>query len=124
MSTSQLPNPERECRTAWIATVANINWPSPNNLTTAQQKQEAITILDMLHEAHFNAVIFQARPSADAFYESELEPWSYFLTGNIGKAPNHFYDPLEFGISEARKRGMQLHGGLNPYRAHHTTGGA
>lgn len=124
LSKVQLPKAEREFRAAWIATVANINWPSRNNLTTEQQKQEAITILDMLQEAHFNAVVFQARPSADAFYKSELEPWSYFLTGNIGKAPNHFYDPLEFWISEAHKRGMQLHVWLNPYRAHHTTGGA
>ena len=120
----KLPKVEREFRAAWIATVANINWPSRNNLTTAQQKQEAIRILDMLQEANFNAVIFQARPSADALYKSELEPWSYFLTGSIGKAPNHYYDPLEFWISEAHQRGMQLHVWLNPYRAHHTTGGA
>ncbi|QBO59169.1 glycoside hydrolase family 10 protein [Chryseobacterium salivictor] len=118
-----LPEVNREFRAAWIATVANINWPSKNNLTTQQQKDEAIKILDLLKNANFNAVIFQARPSADAMYKSDLEPWSYFLTGSIGKAPMPFYDPLEFWITEAHKRGMELHVWLNPYRAHHTTGG-
>lgn len=118
-----LPEVNREFRAAWIATVANINWPTKNNLSTQQQKDEAIKILDMLQDANFNAVIFQARPSADAMYKSNLEPWSYFLTGAIGKAPTPFYDPLEFWIEESHKRGMELHVWLNPYRAHHTTGG-
>ena len=118
-----LPEVDREFRAAWIATVANINWPTKNNLTTQQQKDEAIKILDLLPDANFNAVIFQARPSADAMYKSDLEPWSYFLTGAIGKAPTPFYDPLEFWIEESHKRGMELHVWLNPYRAHHTTGG-
>lgn len=118
-----LPEVTREFRAAWIATVANINWPSKNNLTSEQQKAEAIRILDMLQDANFNAVIFQARPSADALYKSDLEPWSYFLTGSAGTPPTPFYDPLEFWIAEAHKRGMELHVWLNPYRAHHTTGG-
>jgi uncharacterized lipoprotein YddW (UPF0748 family) len=119
-----LPEVNREFRAAWIATVANINWPSKNNLSSDQQKAEAVKILDLLKEANFNAVIFQARPSADAMYNSKLEPWSYFLTGEIGKAPTPYYDPLDFWILEAHKRGMELHVWLNPYRAHHTTGGA
>ena len=86
-----LPEVNREFRAAWIATVANINWPSKNNLSSDQQKAEAIKILDLLKDANFNAVIFQARPSADAMYKSNLEPWSYFLTGEIGKAPTPFY---------------------------------
>ena len=118
-----LPEVDREFRAAWVATVANINWPSRNNLSTQQQKDEALKILDMLQEANFNAVIFQARPSADAMYKTDLEPWSYFLTGEIGKAPSPYYDPLEFWITEAHERGMELHVWLNPYRAHHTTGG-
>lgn len=121
--TLNLPEVNREFRAAWIATVANINWPSKNNLSTQQQKDEAIKILDLLKDANFNAVIFQARPSADAMYKSNLEPWSYFLTGEIGKAPSPYYDPLEFWILEAHQRGMELHVWLNPYRAHHTTGG-
>ena len=122
--TVSLPEVNREFRAAWIATVANINWPTRNNLTTQQQKDEAIQLLDMLKSANFNAVIFQVRPSADAMYKSDLEPWSYFLTGETGKAPSPYYDPLEFWISEAHKRGMELHVWMNPYRAHHTTGGS
>ncbi len=118
-----LPKINREFRGVWIATVANINWPSKNNLTTEQQKAEAIRILDVLKDANFNAVIFQARPSADALYKSSYEPWSYFLTGETGKSPSPYYDPLEFWITESHKRGMELHVWLNPYRAHHTSGG-
>ena len=117
----QLPEVDREFRGAWIATVANINWPSRNNLSMAQQKAEAIELLDLLQRNNFNAVIFQARPSADAFYRSSLEPWSYFLTGTTGRDPG--YDPLDFWIKEAHKRGMELHAWINPYRAYHTTGG-
>ena len=118
-----LPPVNREFRGAWVATVANINWPSKGNYSPERQKQEAIQILDMLKDANFNAVIFQARPSADALYKSDLEPWSYFLTGEAGRAPEPFYDPLQFWIDEAHKRGMELHVWLNPYRAQHTTGG-
>ena len=117
------PKAEREFRGAWIATVANINWPSKKDLTSDQQKQEVINILDKLASYNFNAVIFQARPQCDALYKSELEPWSYYLTGKQGIAPEPYYDPLEFWIDEAHKRGMELHVWLNPYRAHHSTGG-
>ncbi|MEC5395274.1 glycoside hydrolase family 10 protein [Bergeyella sp. RCAD1439] len=120
----KLPEVRREFRAAWVATVANINWPSKNTLSTEEQKAEAIEILDKLKAANFNAVIFQARPSADAFYKSDLEPWSYFLTGEVGRAPYPYYDPLAFWIEQAHLRGMELHVWLNPYRAHHTSGGA
>lgn len=118
-----LPRAEREFRGAWVATVANINWPSKRDLSTEEQKLEAINILDKLQSNNFNAVIFQARPQCDALYKSDLEPWSYYLTGKQGEAPKPFYDPLEFWITEAHKRGLELHVWLNPYRAHHTTGG-
>jgi len=112
----------REFRAAWVATVANINWPSRPGLSTEDQKKEAIVLLDFLRDHHFNAVIFQVRPQADALYDSQLEPWSYYLTGKQGVAPNPYYDPLEFWVDEAHKRGLELHVWLNPYRAHHTTG--
>src|SRR5690606_3256971 len=115
---------KREFRGAWIATVANINWPSKRNLSTEEQKKEAIALLDLLHDANFNAVIFQVRPSADALYKSNYEPWSYYLTGETGKSPSPYYDPLEFWIEEAHKRGMELHVWLNPYRAHRLSGGS
>lgn len=118
-----LPKFDREFRAAWIASVANINWPSRKNLSTEEQKAEAIYLLDLLKENNFNAVIFQARPSGDALYESPYEPWSYFLTGETGKAPSPYYDPLQFWVEEAHKRGLELHVWLNPYRAHHSNGG-
>lgn len=117
------PSAEREFRGAWVATVANITWPSRKDLTTDEQKQEAINILDKLKQNNFNAVIFQARPQCDAFYKSDIEPWSYYLTGTQGKAPEPYYDPLEFWIEQAHARGMELHVWLNPFRAHHISGG-
>lgn len=112
-----------EFRAAWVATVANINWPSKAGLSTSEQQREAIKLLDFLQTNNFNAVIFQVRPQTDALYESELEPWSYFLTGKQGKAPDPYYDPLKFWIDAAHERGIELHVWLNPYRAHHSTGG-
>ena len=117
----QLPQIPREFRAAWIASVANINWPSKPGLTTAEQKQEALQLLNYLKTNNFNAVILQVRPQADALYKSNYEPWSYFLTGKQNQAPQPFYDPLQFWIDEAHERGMELHAWLNPYRAHHTS---
>ncbi|RFM25765.1 glycoside hydrolase family 10 protein [Deminuibacter soli] len=117
-----LPQAEREFRAAWVATVGNIDWPGKPGLTTAQQQAEAIALLDYLQDHHFNAVIFQVRPQADALYKSDLEPWSYWLTGTQGKAPSPYYDPLEFWVKEAHDRGLELHVWLNPYRAHHREG--
>ena len=119
----RLPEPEREFRAAWIATVANINWPSKPGLSTEEQKNEAISLLDLLAAHNFNAAIFQVRPQCDAMYPSQLEPWSYYLTGVQGQAPEPYYDPLEFWVEEAHKRGIELHVWLNPYRAHHISGG-
>ncbi|HEU0112891.1 MAG TPA: family 10 glycosylhydrolase [Flavisolibacter sp.] len=120
--TSQ-PGAEREFRAAWVATVANINWPSKPGLPVDSQQKEAIALLDFLKSHNFNAVVFQVRPQADALYQSSLEPWSYYLTGTQGKAPEPFYDPLQFWIEAAHDRGLELHVWLNPYRAHHPTGG-
>lgn len=118
-----LPAVEREFRAAWVATVANINWPSKPGLPVDSQQKEALKLLDFLQQHHFNAVILQVRPQADALYKSDLEPWSYFLTGEQGRAPEPFYDPLQFWIEESHKRSLELHVWLNPYRAHHIAGG-
>jgi uncharacterized lipoprotein YddW (UPF0748 family) len=115
----ELPEIRREFRGAWVATVANIDWPSRKDLSTAQQKEEAVAMLDALRRAGFNAVIFQARPSCDAVYRSSIEPWSEFLTGESGKAPAPEYDPLSFWIAESHARGMELHVWVNPFRARH-----
>jgi uncharacterized lipoprotein YddW (UPF0748 family) len=120
---STIPHADREFRAAWVATVANINWPSKPGLPVAQQQAEAIALLDFLKAHHFNAVVFQVRPQADALYPSALEPWSYYLTGIQGKAPDPYYDPLQFWIEAAHDRGLELHAWLNPYRSHHVAGG-
>lgn len=127
LSSTQTPSKQefkadREFRAAWIATVANINWPSKPGISVAEQKREAIEMLDFLKQHHFNAVVFQVRPQADALYQSELEPWSYYLTGKQGKAPEPFYDPLTFWTEAAHDRGLEMHVWLNPYRAHHKDG--
>jgi uncharacterized lipoprotein YddW (UPF0748 family) len=114
-----IPSPLREFRAAWVATVANIDWPSEPGLPVVRQKQEALAILDRLVELNMNAVVFQVRPQADALYESRLEPWSYYLTGEQGRAPDPYYDPLEFWVEEAHARGLELHTWYNPYRANH-----
>ncbi len=111
------PAIRREFRAAWVATVANIDWPSTSGLSTADQKKELVAILDKCVEINLNAVILQVRPACDALYASKLEPWSEYLTGRMGKAPEPFYDPLEFAVTEAHKRGLELHTWFNPYRA-------
>ena len=116
---SQATPPKYEFRAAWVATVNNIDWPSRPGLGITQQKQEAINMLNMLQQNGINAVIFQGRPAGDAFYQSNLEPWSRYLTGTQGKDPG--YDPLAFWIDECHKRNMELHLWCNPYRvAQHT----
>ncbi len=113
------PAPPREFRGVWVATVANIDWPSKEGLSTAQQKAELISILDRAVRLKLNAVIFQVRPACDAIYDSAVEPWSEYLTGAMGHAPSPYYDPLKFAIIEAHKRGIELHAWFNPYRARH-----
>ena len=114
------PKPPREFRGAWIAAVAsNQDWPSKPGLTVAQQKAELIALLDRADQLHLNAIIFQVRPACDALYASPIEPWSERITGTQGKAPQPFYDPLAFAITEAHKRGLELHAWFNPFRATH-----
>jgi len=113
------PEPNREFRGAWVATVGNIDWPSRRDLTVAEQKAELLAILDRAAQLKLNAIIFQVRPACDALYASPIEPWSEYLTGAMGKAPQPFYDPLAFAIEEAHRRGLELHAWFNPYRARH-----
>jgi uncharacterized lipoprotein YddW (UPF0748 family) len=115
------PEPTREFRAAWIATVANIDWPSKPGLSPAEQRAEMIGLLDLAAKLGLNAVVLQVRPACDAIYPSELEPWSPYLTGTMGKAPEDGYDPLGFAVAEAHRRGLELHAWFNPYRALHPT---
>lgn len=110
-------NPKNEFRAVWIATVANIDWPKTNMDPVEKQKSDYIEILDTYKKMNYNAVIVQIRSSGEAFYPTELAPWSRYLTGKEGMAPNPYYDPLEWMITEAHARGFEFHAWLNPYRA-------
>jgi len=114
--------PKYELRAAWIATVDNIDWPTRGNYNTESQKQEFIKMLDMHQRNGMNAVVVQVRPATDAFYPSPYEPWSQWLTGKQGKPPYPYYDPMQFMIEEAHKRGMEFHAWCNPYRAEFSIG--
>ncbi|MBU2493754.1 MAG: family 10 glycosylhydrolase [Bacteroidetes bacterium] len=119
---TQAQNPKREFRGVWVASVTNLDWPTSPYLSTEAQKTQLIELFDDLKETGFNVIIFQVRPECDALYNSPFEPWSYWLTGNQGAAPNPYYDPLEFAVEEAHKRGMELHAWFNPYRAVYNVG--
>ncbi|MBK7307886.1 MAG: family 10 glycosylhydrolase [Chitinophagaceae bacterium] len=106
-----------EFRGVWVATVENIDWPSRGNYNSDSQKVEFIRLLDMHQRNGMNAMIVQIRPVTDAFYPSQYEPWSEYLTGKQGQPPVPYYDPLEFMIAETHKRGMEFHAWMNPYRA-------
>lgn len=109
---------KREFRGVWVATVRNHNWPLSSTMAIQQQKDSLVALFDTFESARINAVIFQIRPECDALFQSSIEPWSYWLTGAQGVASNPFYDPLEFAITEAHSRGMELHAWFNPYRAY------
>lgn len=108
-----MQNPKREFRGAWLHVIGQTQW---QNKTTAQAKKYIEEQFQKLQDAGCNAVIFQVRPTADAMYKSDLEPWTAWLTGKRGKAPDPEWDPMQFAIDEAHKRGMEFHAWLNPYR--------
>ncbi len=109
------PAIQREMRGLWIATVANIDWPTSTTLSAAQQKAELTDLLDKAAAAGFNTIVFHIRPAADAVYASSIEPWASMLTGTQGVDPG--YDPLAFAVAEAHARGLELHAWINPFRA-------
>ena len=113
---AQNPHPKYEMRAGWVASVGNMDWPSKKGLSVEEQKAEYIAYLDTLAAMNANAIVMHIRPTADAFYPSDLEPWSQYLTGVQGQAPEPLYDPLAFMIDQAHRRGMEFHAWLNPYR--------
>lgn len=108
-----------EMRGVWIATVANLDWPSAPGLSAAAQQAELAAHLDRAVELRLNTVVLQVRPTADALWPSPYEPWAQCLTGVQGKDPG--WDPLGTAVREAHARGLELHAWFNPYRvANHT----
>ena len=115
-ATDTAPPPiAREMRGLWIATVANIDWPSRTTLTADQQRAELVDILDRAATNGINTIVLQVRPAADAVYRSSLEPWAAMLSGKQGTDPG--YDPLAFAVEQAHARGLELHAWINPFRA-------
>lgn len=112
-----MPQSLREFRGVWIATVANIDWPSSPNDPYSKQKEDFIKLLDYYKSLNFNTVIVQIRTAGDAFYPSRFAPWSKYLTGTQGKRPDTMEDPLSWMILESKRRGFEFHAWLNPYRA-------
>ena len=110
-------NPKNEFRAVWIATVVNIDWPKTSTDNVAKQKADYIEILDAYKKLNYNAVIVQIRSVGDAFYPTELAPWSRFLTGKEGQAPKPYFDTLAWMIAETHARGFEFHAWMNPYRA-------
>jgi len=115
------PAPFQEFRGAWVAAVANIDWPSRKDLDPAAQKAELTAVIENAARLRLNVVILQVRPACDALYASRLEPWSEYLTGTMGRAPSPVWDPLAFAIAEAHQRGLELHAWFNPFRALHNS---
>ncbi len=111
------PKVAREFRGAWIATYANIDWPSKPGLPVAQQKVELINLLEKAAQLRLNAILLQVRPACDTFYPSAFEPWSGYFTGVQGQGPTPAWDPLAFAVEQAHARGLELHAWFNPYRA-------
>ncbi len=113
----QVQSKERELRAAWVATVANIDWPKHSKLSTQEQRRSFTEILDSIEACNFNAVVVQIRPTMDAFYPSAYEPWSHYLSYG-SKQPSPYYDPLQFMIDECKKRCIEFHAWINPLRAY------
>lgn len=105
---------KREFRGAWIQTAFQGEY---KDMTPVQMRKDFIRKLDYLQKCGINAIIFQVRPEADAFYKSDIEPWSRFYTGRQGLAPDGDFDVMAFLIEECHKRNMEFHAWLNPYRA-------
>lgn len=115
VSNETAPMVPREFRAAWVACVYNIDWPSRIGMGPETQCAELRAILDRMASMKMNAIIFQVRPNADAVYQSNLEPWSHWISGAQGKSPG--YDPLAYCIQQAHARGIEVHAWFNPFRA-------
>lgn len=110
------PSASEEMRGVWVSSVYNLDYPSSPTTDPDKLKAEADEILDNCVKWGLNAVFLQVRPSGDALYKSDLFPWSKYLTGSVGTAPQDGFDPLEYWVEAAHKRGLELHAWINPYR--------
>lgn len=107
---------DTQMRGVWVSAIYNLDYPSKGTTNADTLRKEADTILNRCAELGFNTVFLQVRPTADAYYKSDIYPWSRYLTGKQGTAPSGNFDPLTYWVAEAHKRGMELHAWINPYR--------
>ena len=115
INNSHAQAPKSEIRAVWVATVSNLDFPrGSNKYDIVEQKRQMRSILDTALSLNLNTIFFQVRSMSDALYESDHAPWSQFISGQRGLDPG--YDPLAYMIDEAHKRGLEIHGWLNPYR--------
>ncbi len=115
ISSNGVPSFPREFRGAWSACIYNLDWPTSRGMSVQAQKGQLLGILNRMEEMNMNALIFQVRPHGDAVYSSNLEPWSSWLTGSMGRHPG--YDPLAYCVQQAHARGIEVHAWFNPFRA-------
>jgi len=108
--------PKQEVRAVWVTTVFNLDWPTTSDQTA--QKNEMISLLNLLQDANFNTIMLQVRARGDLLYPSAIEPWAKALTGVLGSNPG--WDPLKFTIDEAHKRGIEVHAWWNVYKVYGT----
>lgn len=115
------PPAKHEFRAVWVATFHNIDWPSAKGLKASDQQSEFLQLLRNLQRNRMNAVVVQVRSNGDAIYKSDYAPWSEYINGAQGLAPEPYYDPLRFMVSAAHDRNMEFHAWFNPFRAisHH-----
>ncbi len=113
---AQAANSEEEMRGVWVSSVYNLDYPTKKTVSADELKREANRILDDCEQAGLNTVFLQVRPTSDALYDSDIFPWSHWLTGTQGTAPADGFDPLEYWVDEAHSRGLELHAWINPYR--------
>ena len=116
-----MPIVKRHLRGAWVSTTLNLDWPSTeivgienDDERMRRTKDELVNILDKAVDMNMNAIFLQVSPEGDAFYKSEIVPWSRYLTKTFGKNPG--FDPLAFAVEEAHKRNLEIHAWFNPYR--------
>lgn len=113
---------DEEMRGVWVASVANINFPSKTELSVSQMKAELDSIVDTAKKAKLNAIFFQVSPCADALYKSDTYPWSEYLTGQQGVAPVGEFDPLSYITEKAHSENIELHAWINPFRVTYKAG--
>lgn len=100
----------------WVSTTLNLDYPSTKTKNSETLKAEADEIINNCADMGITDIFFQVRPASDSFYKSDIYPWSQWLTGAQGVAPDNNFDPLQYWIDNAHSKGMKLHAWINPYR--------